>query len=160
MTQKLVEWHTVRARSPEAQRKSPSSPQRQNTLGGRQTPLQMMRHLQRKRVSANSQVVTTLPRCAQALHAQKDAGSASGPSGPLTKPRKPVECFLAQRVISRGETHVCQPSGREKHRAWSRVLGRSGPSRVACHAATRSRALSAFRTSLRHCTPWRSHGLA
>ena len=38
----------------------------------------------------------------------KDAGSASGTFGPLTRPRKPFECPLAQRVISGGKTHVCQ----------------------------------------------------
>ena len=37
-------------------------------------------------------------------------GPASWPQGPPTKPRKPFERPLAQRVISGGNTHVCQPS--------------------------------------------------
>ena len=34
----------------------------------------------------------------------KDTGHASAPSGPLTRPRRPFECPLAQRVTASGET--------------------------------------------------------
>ena len=48
----------------------------------------------------------------------KDPGPASGPSGPLTRPREPFQCTLAHRVSASGETHVCQPSeGNRTNRA-------------------------------------------
>ena len=37
----------------------------------------------REKVSANSQVVTTILPCVQGLRAQEDAGPASGPLGPF-----------------------------------------------------------------------------
>ena len=49
----------------------------------------MMRHPQRKKISANSQVVTTILRRVQALRAQEDAVSVSAS---LTKPREPFKC--------------------------------------------------------------------
>ena len=53
----------------------------------------------------------------------RDALPASGPLEPLTKPKKLFECSLAQRVISGGETHVCQPSEKErKHCSLSAYL--------------------------------------
>ena len=61
-----------------------------------------MRYLERKKVSATSQVVATILWCVQALRVQEDAVPASGPLGPLEKPRKPFECLLAQGDISRG----------------------------------------------------------
>ena len=36
----------------------------------------------------------------------KNAGAASGPPRPLTRPKNPFEYLLAQKVISDGETHV------------------------------------------------------
>ena len=85
--------------------------------------MMMMRHLQRKKVRAKSQVVTTILQCVQALRAQQDAGPASGPLGPLTKPRDPFECPLAQRVNTGGKTHVYQPSeGKSKNRAFDDLV--------------------------------------
>ena len=51
--------------------------------------------------------------CVQVLRALKTR-PASGPQGPLTKPKELVECSLTQRVISGAETHVCQPSDRRR----------------------------------------------
>ena len=65
-------------------------------------------HLQRKKVSANSQVVSTILWRVKALCAPL------GPSGVLDRGQgSPSSAFQAQRITSSGETHVCQPSEEE-----------------------------------------------
>ena len=77
--------------------------------------LLMMRHLQRK--TAHVCPMDQNLRCVHALRAQKDAGAASEPLGPLTRPTGPSGA--PQRVVRGGETRVCQPSDREsKNRAF------------------------------------------
>ena len=96
----------------------------------------MLRHLQRKKVSANSQMVTTILRCVQALRAQKDALPAFGPIRATHKAKEALRMlsgkdgrsFLAGRRMS-----ASRVKGKEKVGfQCSSVLVRSGLSRASC----------------------------